>query len=251
SRGAAWGQTLLAAAGTPERKDIARREMQAALRPDVFDRLLPALTGPHTPPAAVVTLGALFPLDPRVAGLAAEPNKRRRRALVELVTAAARIRPAALVRRLGDPRWFLVRNLVDALAHSGRPEAAAGIRAVCSHADHRVRREARRALPLLDPAEGRAAAIEGLHDPNPALRLQALGLLRTAPGPEVEAALAAFIASRPPNDEAAAAVEVLAGRRTPQADAALRRLARPRLSLSASAREARRAAHRAMDGGRR
>jgi hypothetical protein len=250
-RAAAWARTLLAAARSRERKEAVRREMEAALRPGTVDRLVDAVTAaPGDPDPEIVTLVALFAADQVIERLAAEEDMGRRRALAGLLAAVARRRPGPLIRRLADPRWYLVRNLVEILSHSARPEAAAGLRAACGHADHRVRREALRALFLIDRREAAAAAIATLRDPEPALRLQALGLLAQAGGgSEVDTALTAFLESRPPLEERLAVIEVLGRRRNnPHARAALRRAARRRLFASASAREARRRARRLLEG---
>jgi len=247
-RAAAWGHVLLSGAPSRERKEVVRREVEDALRPEILDRLFTATELTADLPPTLVTLLTLFGLDPIIECLAAEEDMGRRRSLVSFLTSAARTRPGPLIRRLNDPRWFLVRNLVDALAHSGRTEAAAGVRAACSHPDSRVRREARRALPLLDEAAGTAAAIEGLQDREPGLRLQAIGLLRTAPAPDVERGLAALLASRPAREERLAAVTLLAARRTQEAHTLLLRLARRRPFARRARRDTRRAAREALAG---
>ena len=243
-----WSGALLAAARTRSLKETVRREMEAALHHEILDTLVLTLSGRDQPPGAIINLVALFALDPVIERLATAEDMGSRRALVGLLTAVARLRPGPLVRRLNDPRWYLVRNLVSILAQSGRPEAAAGLRTACSHRDHRVRREALRALPLLDSSEAVAAAAEALRDPETSLRMQALGLLKTTPGPEPDAALAAFLASGPPLEERLAAIGALGERGTAAARATLGRLARRRLWASAATRQARGAARRALEG---
>jgi len=250
ARAGAWGGTLLAAASTSPRKEAVRREMEAALRPDVLDGLIGALAEGEEPPATVVTLVALFALDQALERLAVEAHPARRDALKALLGTAVRLRPGPLVRRLGDPRAPLVLQLVEILAGTGRFEAVTGLGRACTHPDPRVRREALRALDAIHPEEAASVAVRALGDPEPALRLQALGVLRRTSSREADGGLAAFLDSRPPLAERLAALEILARFRTDTARATLRRLARRRLWASAAARETCRAARRALNGGK-
>ncbi len=250
-RAALWGRALLAAAHSRERKEIVRREMEDALQPGVLDHLVAAVSEQDEAPAAVVTLVALFALDRAVERYAAEDHVAARRALGALLAAAARLRPGPLLRRLADPRRRLVRDLLEILAASGRPEAVAGLRTACAHPDPGIRLEALRSLSRLDREQTTAAALVALRDPEPSLRLEALGLLAGAPGREADIALAAFVDSHPLREERLAAVGVLARRRTAPARATLQRLARRRLWASAATRETQQAARLALSGGKR
>ncbi|MBN2113624.1 MAG: HEAT repeat domain-containing protein [Acidimicrobiia bacterium] len=251
ARAGAWGGTLLAAASTRPRKEAVRREMEAALRPDVLDGLLGALAEGEEPPATVVALVALFALDQALERLTVEADPVRRDAFLAFLTTAARLRPGPLVRRLGDPRGPLVLRLIEILAGTGRFEAVAGLGRACAHSDSRVRREALRVLETLRPDEAASIAVRALRDPEPALRLQALGILRRTSSREADAGLAAFLDSRPPLAQRLAAIEVLARSRSDTAHATLRRLARRRPWASAAVRETCRAARCALNGGER
>jgi hypothetical protein len=251
ARAARWGSALLVSAPSRERKEIVRREMEAALQPGVLDRLVTAVAEHPEPPPGVTTLVVLFALDRAVERFAAEEHEDARRSLAALLEAAARLRPGPLLRRLTDPRRRLVRDLIEILANSRRPEAVAGLRSACAHPDPDIRRGALGALSRLDREQTTAVALVALHDPEPSLRREALELLRGGLGREVDVALAAFVDSRPPREERLAAVEVLARRRTGPARVTLQRLARRRLFASGATREMGRAARRVLSGGGR
>lgn len=98
--------------------------------------------------------------------LLTEPEAGKRKVLLRL---AARLGPPAvpeMLRRLGHPKWFFVRNLCLLLGDIGDRRAVPGLLNAVSHADPRVRREALQALgklgaPEAVPALGRILVEEG------------------------------------------------------------------------------------------
>ena len=251
-RAAVWARVLLAHSPTPERKAVVRRRVEEVLQMGALDRLVQGLAAaPEGPPEPLVTLVALFATDPIIEILGRERNQARRRALVAFLADVARLRPGALVKRLSDRRGYLVVHLVTALARSGREEAAAGLRSACAHPDPAVRAEALAALAAIDPVAGSDSALAALEDPEAAVRLRALSVLRAhGAGPAVDDALPRYLAGRPSAQEQVAAVGVLAGRNTAEARTLLRHLARFRPG-SGLTRAARAAARQALTGGRR
>jgi HEAT repeat protein len=86
----------------------------------------------------------------------------------------------ALIRMLGDARWFVVRNAADLLGELAATRAESALVALLKHADDRVRRSATNALLKL----GTTGAVKGVYD--------AVG----DSSPEVRMQVAASIASR-------------------------------------------------------
>ena len=206
---------------------------------------------PKAPPEPLVTLVALFAADRVIEILGRERNQARRRAVVALLAEVARLRPGALVDHLSDRRGYLVLRLVGALARCGRQEAAPGLRSACAHPDPAVRAEALAALAGIDPAGGADAALAALDDPEAAVRLRALSVLkRRTAGAAVDGALSRYLAGRPSPQEQLAAVALLARRDTAEARSLLRHLGRLRPG-SGVTRAARAAARQALTGGRR
>lgn len=82
--------------------------------------------------------------------LAEEEDMARRRLLFDFLGGfGAALAPHA-VRALGDPRWFVVRNMLALLRESGDRGQVEAVREAAVHADPRVRLEAVRTLAALD-----------------------------------------------------------------------------------------------------
>ncbi|HZP39666.1 MAG TPA: HEAT repeat domain-containing protein [Methylomirabilota bacterium] len=101
--------------------------------------------------------------------LAAEPDRARRLRLIEL---AASLGPAIVPetrRLLGDPRWYVVRNMVLLLRRVHDKSAMGEILRCADHPDLRVRLEAIRALFAFDSAVPRDLLARTIHHPDPRL----------------------------------------------------------------------------------
>ena len=101
--------------------------------------------------------------------LAAEPERARRLRLIEL---AASLGPAIVPetrRLLGDPRWYVVRNMVLLLRRVQDRSAMDEIRRCADHSDLRVRLEAIRALFAFDSKVPRDLLARTIHHPDPRL----------------------------------------------------------------------------------
>ena len=150
---------------------VATPEVVAVLTSDLSDladdsprRRLLEILGRHATGRLVEVLGA-------------EDDAGRRRALIEVLAAVARVDPAPVVAFLGDSRWFVVRNLAIALGRSGRPHAGPGLVKLTRHPEPRVRVEALRAMI---PCLGRNATdhlIAALTDREERVRSTAASLL--------------------------------------------------------------------------
>lgn len=244
----AWLGAIAGSRSTPARWDLVRSEAEDIVRAGLLDRFMadPAAGGGR---GGLVTTLALLALDPLIDQLGVEPDRGRRRALVDVIAAAAGDDPGPLVPRLQDPRWYLVRNLVAALGRSRRPEAITALAPLSAHSDHRVRAETLRALRALNPEVAEQAALEALDDPHRSVYLQALTLLRVGNLPGIEEALARRLAAGLPVEEGRDIVSVLAARHTASARAHLAEVAARRLVLSPTKRAIRTAARRALDEG--
>ena len=242
----AWAGAMAPGSLNPHRAALVGAEMTKLMHAGLLDALMAEPEeGQGSGLDQATALAALAPVA-LIDQLAAQTERDRRRALVDMLTAAARADPIPLLQRLGDARWYLARNLVVALGRSRRPEAAPGLLPLCSHPDHRVRTETLRALRSLNPAVAGEAALAALADREATVRAQAASLLRESRDPGLEQAMIDRLAGGPPAVEGAAIVRALAGHPSAAARACLRDLARQRLVLSPSGRAIRREARQRL-----
>jgi HEAT repeat protein len=89
---------------------------------------------------------------------------RRRRVFDLLSTLGAEVVPEA-TRWLGDPNWYVVRNMIALLRSVGDRSSLGTIRRLTGHADLRVRVEALRSLLELDPAVGHGYLVTAIAEP--------------------------------------------------------------------------------------
>lgn len=90
---------------------------------------------------------------------------RRRRVFDLLTSLGADVVPEA-TRWLGDPNWYVVRNMIALLRSVGNRSSLATIRRLTAHGDLRVRLEALRSLLELDPAVGYGYLVAAIADPD-------------------------------------------------------------------------------------
>ena len=111
-------------------------------------------------------------------------DERDRQVRARMCQVLAKVGPSivpTLVEGLGDPRWFLVRNLVHVLGKIGDEAAFAPVVTLLGHSHLRVRIEAVRALALIAPARAASPILPLSRDVDPEVRLEAmraLGALR-------------------------------------------------------------------------
>ncbi len=180
--------------------------------------------------------------------LAEEQDAARRRMLVDMLSEVATDDPDPLTARLSDPRWYLVRNIVIVLRHTGDRDAIRAMRPVLSYADHRVRLEALRGLAMLGD-EAVPFFETALGDDHPSIRQTAIALLGTQQSDAAERVLVAALDRRSLDlAEKQRVVDLLSERSSPKTRAALEQLAAKRFSFSASTRTLRRSARDALKG---
>jgi len=130
------------------------------------------LLGKKQIPAMIAVLGEL-------------EERRQRRLLCEVLAEAGREDIDALVKAVGDPRWYLVRNLMMILGMTKMAEALGGIEKGISHPEVRVRREAVRALESIPSDETKRLYLAAAGDSDVPVRMTALKALRRYRDPEL------------------------------------------------------------------
>ena len=99
------------------------------------------------------------------------PTANDRGMLMEVLTVLDDAVPA-LVRMLGDSRWFVVRNAADLLGEMQAANAEEALIALLRHEDDRVRRSATNALMKLGTTAALRAIYDAVNDSSPEVRMQ-------------------------------------------------------------------------------
>lgn len=166
--------------------------------------------------------------------LAEEQDRGRRAVLLGLLRQLAPGRAGPIVRRLHDPRWYVVRNAVNVLRHSRHPRSLDLLVEAARHAAEAVRREA-----VFGLVAGGEAALPHLGSlasgPDPAVRLMAIEALGGLVTPEAASALAGIVSGSSDVESRRRALEALARHPSPEAGSALAGFttrSRPRLPRS-------------------
>jgi HEAT repeat protein len=92
---------------------------------------------------------------------------------------------APFASALSDERWYLVRNILMVLGHSGASVAVSPIRRVLRHPDLKVRKEAARALAMIPHPEAKRPLMALLNDQDGEIRTTALKALRRFGGEDL------------------------------------------------------------------
>lgn len=108
--------------------------------------------------------------------LAEEPDKSRRRRILELLVSFGPVIAGPATELLGDARWYVVRNMVVLLHRVGDRSALAQVRLCAAHLDLRVRLEAIKYLLAYDPEVPRDLLARAIHDPDPKMAEAAVTL---------------------------------------------------------------------------
>lgn len=241
---------LLAAGGLglgPAEQNTLLAALAEQVDPPLVERVVTLMAQGGSPDGAVVLKAApLFLIDGLIERIAGTEEAGRRKPLVEALVELAPHRPDALLRRLDDPRWYVVRNLVHALGRSHRPDLGRPLRDLLGHEDRRVRREVLRALPRLGGTPPVEVLLAALDDPHEDVRGEALVQLARAEDPSIDRELAGRLRAAGDQQTKLTAVAALGRRRTAASGRELTRLARRRFVFGAAARQLRNAARRAL-----
>jgi len=140
----------------------------------------------ESPGSPVDDLEALFlMLSPAVAPalcelLAALKHKPHRLMVCEVLIEHSKHNPQILAKGLGDPRWYVVRNLVYVIGKLGNAQLLKSLEPLKHHPDVRVRKEVLKAMKALCPPADGNSFIDFLRDGEETIRLSALKLLLSA-----------------------------------------------------------------------
>ena len=132
-------------------------------------------------------------------GVLAEADDRAlRHRLLDLLAALGPMVVRDATHLLGDPRWYVVRNVLLLLRRVGDPGSLPAVRRCAEHADLRVRLEAIRNLFAFDQELPRELLREALAHPDPRLAQEAIDLAVEHGMAEAAEPLADLLARRDP-----------------------------------------------------
>ena len=227
---------------------VPREALIEFMRPGLVSRLVGALHTDDDPAMAAALLEALgtVPVESLLELLAGESDLRRRRTLIEMLTELCTEDADPVLRRLDDPRWYFVRNLVVVLGRSRDPRAAAAVVPLTTHPDDRVRREALRSLHMLGSGEDVEPIVEALADPAPNVRRAAATILRSLQVDNLVEVVSEMLKNPIDTNAKADALTLLGAVRTDEARKLLGSYASRRIVGRGEARTLRAAARRAL-----
>jgi HEAT repeat protein len=134
---------------------------------------------------------------------------------------------AALIRMLGDSRWFVARNAADLLGEMNALDAESQLIALLRHTDDRVRRSATNALLKLGTPEALKATYSALGDSSPQVRMHAAAAISAKKDSKTAATLIRAIDGEQDGDVQMAMIAALGKIATPDAVQRLVRIAEP------------------------
>ncbi|OLB05513.1 MAG: hypothetical protein AUH14_08675 [Candidatus Rokubacteria bacterium 13_2_20CM_69_15_1] len=111
--------------------------------------------------------------------LADEPHRRVRIRMCEVLARVGVPAIPPLLSRLGDKRWFVVRNALYTLRKIGHASAFPAIVPVLEHAHARVRLEAVRVAIQVGGGAARAPVLRRVHDPDTSVKRAAISAVGT------------------------------------------------------------------------
>jgi HEAT repeat protein len=146
-------------------------------RPSFLGQLAPTLNAhPQLDPAVLteflVQLGSGS--TPAICDLLGQVNHvRHRRALCEALSQTCKDDVEPLLQRLGDSRWYVIRNVVFVLGRIAHQGVERALDRALHHEDVRVRKEAVRALGNIESPTARAYLVSAFRDADSSVRIQA------------------------------------------------------------------------------
>ena len=161
----------------PEFEGIAEQVIREIGRPSFLGQLAPTLNAhPELDPEALtdflVQLGS--GATPAICDLLGQVNHvRHRRALCEGLIASCRNDVEPLLQRLGDSRWYVIRNVVYVLGRIAHHGVERALDRALHPEDVRVRKEAVRALGNIESPTARAYLVSAFKDSDSGVRIQA------------------------------------------------------------------------------
>jgi hypothetical protein len=172
------------------------QHLEHIARPETLSALAASLSA--TPgPAAVRLVRLLGPSAIRslLQLLVTEKVRIRRRRIFDLLVALGQDVVPEATPWLGDPNWYVVRNVIKLLRTVGDRSSLPTIRRLASHRELRVRLEALRSLLDLDPQVGRQALLSAMAEADPRAATAAAELAGQRGDPTMVGPLLGILAS--------------------------------------------------------
>jgi len=179
----------------PPRLRIALRD--AFSQPEFLDEILSGLTVWGKPKYDQVTLliriiGKPF-IDPLLDRLAVEENMSLRRFLIDRMLGFGDMARPALVERLTDPRWYVLRNIIVILRTLAPGQEADNLRPLLKNSNLKVRYEVVKSLLLAGDPTAQRQLLRDLDSDDLETRLAAISLADKTSTPEMARKLADMI----------------------------------------------------------
>lgn len=161
----------------PEFQALVEQVIREIGRPSFLGQLAPVLNShPDLEPAPLTNfLVQIGPsVAPAICDLLGQINHmKHRRALCEALAISCKDDVDVLISRLGDSRWYVIRNIVYVLGRIAHQGVERALDRALHHEDVRVRKEAVRALGNIESPTSRAFLISGFRDQDAGVRIQA------------------------------------------------------------------------------
>lgn len=135
-------------------------------------------------------------IEPLLDRLAVEERLTFRRYFLDQLLKMSDKAKVAVCARLGDSRWYFVRNLVGILAHSGDPEILVHLRKLAGFPHPKVRQRVIEALLSFADPEGERLLLRELLSRDAEVRQSAIQLCGRSRSPDVTAALIHILEKR-------------------------------------------------------
>lgn len=135
----------------------------------LFDHLEQAESPSQEALVAILTVAGPAAINLAVEKMGATDNLAVRKMLSTLLVGLGEPAVPAILKLMGDKRWYIVRNLAAILGDIGTADAVPELQKCLLHSDIRVSKEAIRSLAKIGGREAEAAIIEVLHGNDPSL----------------------------------------------------------------------------------
>ncbi len=160
-----------------EFRGLAEQVIREIGRPSFLGQTAPVLNAhPELDPAVLTNF--LVQIGSTSAGaicdlLGQVNHMKHRRALCEALAISCKDEVDVLISRLGDSRWYVIRNIVYVLGRIAHQGVERALDRALHHEDVRVRKEAVRALGNIESPTSRAFLISAFRDVDATVRIQA------------------------------------------------------------------------------
>ena len=160
-----------------EFQGLAEQVVREVGRPSFLGLMAPTLNArPEIDPGILTNfLVQLGPsAAPAICDLLGQVNQMKfRRALCEALAISCKNDVEVLIERLGDTRWYVIRNIVYVLGRIAHQGVERALDRALHHEDVRVRKEAVRALGNIESPTSRAYLVSAFRDTDAGVRIQA------------------------------------------------------------------------------